>query len=304
MYEADDLTEETEEVILKRQRYWVEQGKFRLKTAELARDRMARLAIPRQHETNEHAREMAQLALAKAKHTLALGLNEKRFALEKDRHARSRASEKLARLKQDQELMVLRAPASGTVYYGRCVNGKWSEIAEAAKKLLPGGTVAPRQVVMSVVDTDDVYVHAEVPAKHLPELSIGAAAPVFVPALGVDELGGRFVELSSTPVASGDFSAKVSLPGKQGSRAPVPGMTCKVKPVVYAKQDALVVPTTAVIEDAWTGEHYVMLVEDDRPPRRHTVVAGREADEQIEILEGLSPGQRILEKNAEEGDES
>ena len=39
MYEADDLTEETEEIVLKRQRNSVEFAEFSLESARLSRDR-------------------------------------------------------------------------------------------------------------------------------------------------------------------------------------------------------------------------------------------------------------------------
>jgi multidrug efflux pump subunit AcrA (membrane-fusion protein) len=298
MYEADDLTEETEEVILKRTQFYVDRYKFYLKAAELDGDRLKQLSIPRQQEAHESARETAELALAQAENSLELGLSEKQYALDKSQHARSRARLKLARLKEDQELLVLRAPSSGTVYYGRCVNGKWSEIEGVAKKLLPGGTVAAHEVILTVVDTDDVYVRAEAPEKTLPDLRVGMDAPVTVPAIGPQPLQGRLVSLSAVPVAAGKFAAEVTLRSGRDQRSPVPGVACTVKPVLYAKKNALLAPATAVGRDPWTGDHFVMLVKGDGPPKKRSVVAGRKTDEQVEILEGLSVGDTIL-KNVE-----
>jgi multidrug efflux pump subunit AcrA (membrane-fusion protein) len=212
MYEADDVTEETEEFILKRQRHSVEQAKFRLKTAELDRDRKKQLSIPRQGETYQHAREMSELTLAKAKND----------------------------------------------------------------------------------------VQAEVPQVHLPDLQVGTHAPVSVPATGAEEIRGRLADVAPIPMSSGKFAARVTLQAEQGGRSPVPGMTCRVHPVVYAKQDALLVPTSAVGEDKWTGGHYVMYVEGDQPPKKRMVRTGRKSDDSMEILEGLSAGDRIL-KNVKEG---
>jgi multidrug efflux pump subunit AcrA (membrane-fusion protein) len=300
MYKADELTEETEEIILKRQRYWVEQAKFGLKTAELARDRLKRLSIPRQQEMDQYACETSELALAKAANALALGLAEKRYALAKAKHGRSRAKEKLARLIQDKDLLVLRAPATGTVYYGRCMEGKWSDSESLMRRLSPGGGASPREVLMTIVNMEDVYVRVEVPEKHFPDLRVGMEAPVSVPAAGTEDLNGRLADVSRVPVATGKFAAKVALRARQGERPPVPGVTCKVKPVVYASQDALVVPTSAVGNDEGTGDRYVMLVEKDQPPKKRVVKVGRETEDTVEIREGLSAGDNIV-KSVKEG---
>ena len=47
MYEADDLTEETEEIILKRQRNSVDLARFNVEDAEFYRDRVLKIMLPR-----------------------------------------------------------------------------------------------------------------------------------------------------------------------------------------------------------------------------------------------------------------
>ena len=80
MYRSKDLTEETEEIILRRQRFQVESGEFSLKDAELRRDQTLKVDLPRQEQ---HVRENAvklAIDLEKARALLPLNLNQKRLA--------------------------------------------------------------------------------------------------------------------------------------------------------------------------------------------------------------------------------
>ncbi len=56
MYRSKDLTEETEEIILRRQRFQVESGEFSLKDAQLHRHQTVKVDLPRQEQ---HVRENA-----------------------------------------------------------------------------------------------------------------------------------------------------------------------------------------------------------------------------------------------------
>src|SRR5690606_1057126 len=47
MYEADDLTEETEEIVLKRQRVAAEMADFMLESAKISHERTLERALPR-----------------------------------------------------------------------------------------------------------------------------------------------------------------------------------------------------------------------------------------------------------------
>src|SRR5271157_5566124 len=96
MYRSKDLTEETEEIILRRTRFQVESSEFRLKEAELRRDATLKVELPRQQIKVGEAAVRQALDLQKARATLPLALNQKRLGLAKLKHDQSRATEKLA----------------------------------------------------------------------------------------------------------------------------------------------------------------------------------------------------------------
>ena len=76
MYTADDLTEETEEIVLKRARNEVEQGKFYLKSTELRTKKTVEQDIPRQEQQLTEAAKRAEIALGKARVTLPVSVRE------------------------------------------------------------------------------------------------------------------------------------------------------------------------------------------------------------------------------------
>ena len=60
---------------------------------------------------------------------LSLDLNRARYELEQRKKARTKSLDRHAKLLADRELMEIKSPADGIVYYGQCVNGRWSDTA-------------------------------------------------------------------------------------------------------------------------------------------------------------------------------
>src|SRR5207237_9387955 len=67
MYKADDLTEETEEIVLKRQRNSVEFAEFSLRQAKIESDEMINVHIPRMDIRMKEALDRTGLAKARAR---------------------------------------------------------------------------------------------------------------------------------------------------------------------------------------------------------------------------------------------
>ena len=82
MYEADDLTEETEEIVLKRQKNSVEFAEFSLENAKLNRDEMLKVRLPRFDIEIKESLERTAMAQARAKWRSQLDLNRARYELE------------------------------------------------------------------------------------------------------------------------------------------------------------------------------------------------------------------------------
>ena len=92
MYKADDLTEETEEIVLKRQRNSVEFAQFSLESAKLDTEEMTKVRIPRMDIRMKEQLDRTALARARAQMALSLDLDSARYQLEQRKKLRTKWS--------------------------------------------------------------------------------------------------------------------------------------------------------------------------------------------------------------------
>jgi HlyD family secretion protein len=286
-----DLTEETEEIILKRQRNQVEQAKFTLRMAENRRDQSLKVELPRREQDLRDMSAKAGIAWEKAQHALPLALNQRRLALEKARYERARGAERLANLKKDRDLFTVKSLAEGVVYYGRCVQGQWPNAATLVTRLQKGGSVQADEVFMTIVRPRPLAVRASVEEKDLRFVTPGAGCKVVPAAFPDTRLDGKVEKVSPVPVG-GNFEVRVAVDANEPSV--VPGMACTIKVVPYAREEALAVPAVAVFDDELNEDrHYVYRLGANGPEKR-PVTVGKRSGGRAEITSGLRAGDEIL----------
>ena len=300
MYKADDLTEETEEIILKRQRHNVERAEYSLARATIKSDRTLKVDLPRQEVNLQHGNEKAKLGWEKASAILPVQLRRKRFDLEKMRYDQKKAEGKLAKLRKDRAAMTIKAPMDGIVYYGRCVRGVWPSSNTLAAKLSRGGVLKPHEVFMTVVRPRPLLVRAQVPEGSLRDLRPGLQGQVVPTGHPHLKLQGRVQSVSRIPTAPGKFGAKIDISLPKEANAVMPGMACKVTFVPYLKKDGLSVPAAVVFSDPLDEEkQHVYVVKESQKPQKRPVIVGRKLKGNVEILKGLEEGDEILLKKPE-----
>lgn len=229
MYEADEITEETEEIILRRTRDAVESARYSLERAMIARERGLEVDLPRTEAQLEKSVTDASVALEKARLTLPREIRQEEITLEKTRITRESSDEKLDRLRQDRRLMTIRAPAAGTVYYGDFADGSLSGVAAALTALRPGQTVKVKQNVLTIVQMRPLTLQAKLEEKNFRKVRAGDTAKVKPAAFPDQELTARVVEISTIPVGPGQFGVQLSVDVPAGMTALVPGMTAKIE---------------------------------------------------------------------------
>lgn len=301
MYEADDLTEETEEIVLKRQRDAVRRAEFMVELAEARYEETLKLSIPRQEESLKDTVERTALATEKAKATLPQSLEQARIALEKQKVVRARSDKDLARLEADRELMEIASPTDGVVYYGRSVRGQWSGASAAADDLRPGGDITSGEVFMTIVEPRPIFVRATVDEKNLHWIKPGLEAVVQPAGYPDLKLDATVSEVDSVPSSSGKFEAKLKLKLVGDADDIMPGMTCTAKLLPYVRREALVVPASAVFADEIDSDkQFVYMAVETGKPKKQAVVVGQKSGDKVEILEGLEDGDEILAQKPEE----
>jgi Cu(I)/Ag(I) efflux system membrane fusion protein len=154
-----------------------------------------------------------------------------------------------------------------------------------------GMTVASGALLFRINGLDPVWVNAEVPENQISLVRPGNAVEARAPALPGTVFKGRVSTLlPEVNPATRTLKARVEL-ANPGNRL-VPGMFATVNFTPTMRQEALVVPTEAVIH---TGKRSVVIVaQDDGRFAPVDVETGIEADGRTEIRKGLEAGQKIV----------
>ena len=74
-------------------------------------------------------------------------------------------------------------------------------------------------------------------------------------------------------------------------------MACEAVIQGYKHPSAILVPKNAVADTGDEGKEFVYLVDEKGEKKQQSVRVGRHVGDRIEILRGLKPGDKILEKN-------
>jgi HlyD family secretion protein len=297
MYKADDLTEATEEIVLKRQRNKVEFAEFSFQSAKLETEEMVKVRIPRMDVAIKEAVDRAALAKARAQMALSLDLNRARYELEQRKKLRTKSVDRHTKLLADKELMEIKSPADGIVFYGQQQNGRWSETPSMITRYKPKNNVMGGSVLMTIVESRPLYITSTFDEGKRPEIANAEKVKVSLPAEGHDRLSGDVKSISPIEVSPGKFEITFDVKQEQIPKWVVPGMSCKVQVTTYDKKDALAVPKKAVHDDKDDpDQHYVWLVkadDEEAKPERRNVKLGKRKDEDVEVLKGLKKGDVI-----------
>ena len=291
MYKADDLTEETEEIILKRQKFAVEAAELGMESSRLFFERDFKTLIPREYEALKSNKRDQDLALELSEVTLPKTLAKKRLDLDKLKRDQKKADKKFADLKKDLDLTPVTAPVEGVVYYGACENGKWTSGALVAKKLTPTGKLTANEVFMTIVNPAKMHLRAvatEADLANLKQGMKGTAAPVSAPD---KKLAVKLEELDFLPQPGGGFQARLSFE-KDSSLHLMPGMNAKVSLGDSGRGEVLLAPKDAVFSEG--KKQFVYVPKEGAKPEKRTVKTGSDDGKMIEVLDGLSDGDKIL----------
>jgi multidrug resistance efflux pump len=293
MYKADDLTEETEEIVLKRARNAVESARFSLERAELMHKETLEFDEPRLDQSIKDAIQRTDIQWESTKVSLPLALQKQRVDLEKLKLGRARAEEQLQKLTADRAAMVIKAPAAGIVYYGKCTRGKFA--GGAADGLRRGSSLTANEVFMTIVRPRPMSVRTTVPEGEIEDVRAGISGTVQPTGFDNLKLVAALDRVAAVPLGAGGFDARVGVVLDQRAERLVPGMTCKVKLITYQNKDAIAVPSQAVATDETDPDRrYVCIAGKGGKSKKRYVTVGKHNEKRTEILAGLSEGERIL----------
>jgi hypothetical protein len=295
MYKADDITEESEEIVLKRARTAVDRAKFSLEAALMTHEHTLKYVIPRNDEQVKDSTRRKLLEWEKSKVDLPLALQRQRLEVEKLRMQSAQSQAKLNRMTADREAMTIKSPADGIVYYGKWTNGKPADSTPLADSLRAHGTIQPHQVVMTVVQPRPVLIRGQIAESLLCSLHGGMRGTSIPTGYPDRTLSARIDRVGDIPLSPGNFEVRMTVDLKDKAKWLVPGMTCKVKFVSYQKKDALCVPpSTLITDDQDEQKKSVKVLNKEGKAESRPVTIGKKTDSQVEILDGLNEGDQVL----------
>jgi len=161
----------------------------------------------------------------------------------------------------------------------------------ARRAVDPGAFVGQNAPVVDVVDIGRVRLVANIVEKDLDQLRAGDDTMVEVDAFPGETFVGRIARVA--PVldpATRTASIEIEIPNP-GFRLK-PGMYARVTVTTDERKDALVVPANAVIDLG--GRRGVFLAAENDTVSFRPVSVGIDQDKQVEILQGLAEGDRVV----------
>ncbi len=310
MYKADDLVEETEEFILKRTKFMVEMQDF---FNEMMREDMSRMKgtlLPRMETTTKTTAKLADLDFRKSKETFGFVLEQAKLKLEKSTETHKKLVESYNKFVADKQMLQLRSPADGVVYYGEysgeTSKGKWSGAAQLAGGLKVKDTVKNDQVLFTIVDPTASLMRATVTEKDLRWVHPGVSGKVQPTAFPNIRLNAKVAEINGYPSPANDFVTLLSVEVPGGTKI-YPNMTGSVDLTVYDKKDSILVPTTALkreeLEDDSWSHAYAFVLCKGGTTSKVKVRLGEVKGDKTEVLGGISEGAKVYKK-ADDGEKA
>lgn len=160
------------------------------------------------------------------------------------------------------------------------------------KKVNQGDTVSPGQTLVVLYDPTRMQLVASVRESLTQHLKVGQELGVFIEALK-QECTGRVSEIvPESESASRSFQVKVTGPCHPGVYA---GMFGRLT-IPLGSQEVLVVPRSAITR---VGQIDMVEAAQDSRLYRRAVLLGRSFGDDVEVLSGLSPGEKVAVGNRE-----
>jgi multidrug resistance efflux pump len=284
MYEKDDLTEETEEIILRRSENAVARYQWMLEQTVARTGRTLSVTLPRTHESLKRSLEMRQIDWRAGEKAMRDGLEKLRLSTAAKRREMEESRKALAEHEEDLAAMRVVAAHDGIVYYGMSQRAKWTTASLVDRKLIPGGKLSMREILMTIVDPSKVQVLLSLTEEQLTDLAAGQKGTCQARWKPGFKFEAKLDSVLHVPYADKTFDAILSIKTPREAPILLPGMTADAEIVVYEKSATLAIPKAAVKHE---GELKLVTLADGKTV---TVKTGRAEGDRIEILEGLKAG--------------
>ena len=291
MYEADDITEETEEIILQQQKNSVEYAEFALRMEILDQKRTLEVSLPREATALTEKRDDTALLLEKGEKDLPRSIELKKLEVAGLKTSLARNKEAIADLEKDSGLFEIKAPADGWFYHGSIEDGKWTT-GDLVKGLRPEGSAPVNKAFATFIPaTAKMVAHAFLDQATAAAIAPGAKGSAALVGRGDIIIPVSLASLGSAPNLDLTYSAEFTAEWPENTEvAACQGL--EINLVSHASENAITVPTKAITfgPKGWVVE--VKLA--DGKTEMRPVSKGKSSAEKTEITAGLEAGQVVI----------
>ena len=206
MYKEDDLTEESEEIVLRRAKRSMESAAFSLKRAELRHKQTLETTIPRQDIDQKDAIARAMMAFAKSNQSIRNAQAKRKLEIQQSRRNFQRQKSDFETMQRERSKVVINSPINGIFVHGALENGR---LPAKPVKLKAQSAVTGSQVLGTVVGIDDLHVALDLTAEQHGKVNKGADCKIELAGQPGQPVKGRLAGLAGLPYAANKFRGGV-----------------------------------------------------------------------------------------------
>lgn len=161
----------------------------------------------------------------------------------------------------------------------------------ADRPLYVGEMASAGTPLLTIMDISRIVARAQVPVQLAAHLKVGASAQISI-ADGSKQAKGK-VTVVSPATDPGSTTLQVWVEAPNPIEQLKPGITVRVSIAAETLRDIVTIPVEALLPSS-SGGSSVMVVGTDLVARERKIQTGIRQDKLIEVLSGLSPGERVV----------
>lgn len=282
MYSEDELTEETEEIVLRRAKRTLERTIHGLELSDrrwklkLLTERLKKL------EDLDLDVRSKQQALEKLRETQENQRAHKEIEVRKQEMEVKKQTTEVEKLRKDEGKFVIRAPHAGIVFHGEAD-------AEELKRYKAKDSCKPHTTLLTIAKPGEAKAECMIDEEDIFKLRPNMPVRVKPAALPDAELAGFLQPLELIPEQQGKWKAVIKL--DDSDRRLIPRMTCKIEIPLEKIENVLIVPKSAVFDR--DGKKVCYVKKGDTYEVREVQISKTDG-ENIIIEEGVEEGEEVL----------
>ncbi|MCC6579197.1 MAG: HlyD family efflux transporter periplasmic adaptor subunit [Phycisphaeraceae bacterium] len=210
--------------------------------------------------------------------------------------------DRLAKLEEQLTQAIIKAPQGGLVVYASTVGPRYRR----GDPIVAGRQVRFNESIVMLPDTSRMIVRLKVHEAMVSQVKLGQKVTVTIDARAGKPLDGKIIDIGVMAEDAGwlnpdlrEYPVKVELPDL-GEGVLKPAMRCTARIFTGRVEDAMSVPVQAVFAEG--RQRYCHVPAEAGRVRRQPVTIGRARENDVEILTGLSVGDRVLLRRPRPGE--